>query len=201
MPNSTNNSVGNETVDATSLNPREELAKRFAEAGGGLQAAAFAVGLEDHRRMLKEYADRVRDSHKFMAKAANMPTEGTVAGKQSSEKPSASEDDMGGIMVTGDNHYHYTTNNTLPPPQQFQLESPAPSQLQPQMPPISTTISNAIPGMSTMAKVITSTALVAGGGGVGYLASQALTKAPEAKTVTNTSGFNIKLIDPSEIQK
>lgn len=60
----------------------------------GLNAAAFAIGLEDHRRMLADAAQRTRDGHKAMMKAAmGDPT------------PTVGEQDVGDILVTGDITY------------------------------------------------------------------------------------------------
>lgn len=78
-----------------SLTPQQEIAKRLAEAGGGLAAAGRAVGLQDHQRLLRDNARRVNDSHRAMAKAAGM---GEVLGKAQQEEG----DDLGDILVTGD---------------------------------------------------------------------------------------------------
>ena len=81
--------------------PLQELANRAATAGGGLHAVAFAVGVEDHRRMLADHAARVRDGHRAAMQAAGFAP------------PETSEDDeMGDITVTGDIHTH-----VLPPQQ------------------------------------------------------------------------------------
>ena len=70
--------------------PMEEIAKRTAEAGAGLAAAAKAVALQDHQRMLRDHADRVKDGHRWMAK---------VSGADVTDREG---DDMGDIIVTGD---------------------------------------------------------------------------------------------------
>lgn len=75
------------------LSPQQEIAKRLAEAGGGLAAAGRAVGLQDHQRLLRDNARRVRESHKALAKAAGM---------ESVLEDDAEGDDMGDILVTGD---------------------------------------------------------------------------------------------------
>ncbi len=71
--------------------PNQEIAKRTGEAGAGLAAAASAVGLVDHREMLRDHAARIRDGHRLQ-----MALLGIKA-----EEPKPEEDDMG-IMVTGD---------------------------------------------------------------------------------------------------
>jgi hypothetical protein len=70
--------------------PLEEIAKRAAEAGAGLAAGAKAVGLANHREMLRDHAKRVRDDHEWAKQLRGQ--EPTVAGG----------DDMGDIIVTGD---------------------------------------------------------------------------------------------------
>ena len=79
------------------LSPTQELAKRAAEAGGGLAAAAKALGLQDHQRLLRDSARRVRESHRGMAKAAGMEDTLEAAG---------AGDDLGDILVTGDINIH-----------------------------------------------------------------------------------------------
>lgn len=56
----------------------------------GLAAASYAVGMESHRQMLHDHAQRVRDSHR-----AQMEVAGFTAGGDP-------EDEMGDIIVTGD---------------------------------------------------------------------------------------------------
>lgn len=86
---------------------KEEIAKRAAEAGAGLAAAAQAVGLEDHRRMLRDASKRLRDGHRAMMRAAGQP-----------ETSDASDGDMGGgnIYVTGDIDAHPMSLPWAPPP-------------------------------------------------------------------------------------
>jgi len=74
------------------LTPNQEIAKRTGEAGAGLAAAASAVGLADHREMLRDHAARIRDGHRLQ-----MALLGIKA-----EEPKPEEDDDMGIMVTGD---------------------------------------------------------------------------------------------------
>lgn len=82
------------------LTPVEEMGKRFGEVVPGLKAAAGAVGLESHRRMLRDHAQRVRDDYKIAAWAAGF--EGKVA-----DMP---EDDMGDIIITGDLNFGGSTS-------------------------------------------------------------------------------------------
>ena len=82
-----------ESQKAVDRPPLEEIANRAATAGAGLAAAAKAVALEDHRRMLRDYARRLRDSHEAQMRAAGI-------------EPSATEDeDMGDISVSGDTYF------------------------------------------------------------------------------------------------
>lgn len=71
----------------------QEIAQRAAETGPGLAAAAKAVGLQNHQRMLRDAANRVRDSHLAQMKAAGF------------DPGNAPEDDMGDIIITGDIQY------------------------------------------------------------------------------------------------
>ena len=66
-------------------------AEKISDTLRGLGSAAYAVGLEDHRRMLRDAAQRTRDGHRAMMQAANVSTDG-----------SDEDDDMGDILVTGD---------------------------------------------------------------------------------------------------
>lgn len=70
--------------------PIEEIAKRTAEAGAGLAAGAKAVGLADHREMLRDHARRVRDDHEWAKQLRGQ------------EPSAAGGDEMGDIIVTGD---------------------------------------------------------------------------------------------------
>lgn len=70
--------------------PAEETAERSAETMPGLAAAAAAVGLENHRRMLHQHAKRTTEGHK-----AQMGALGIDVGDEDS-------DEMGNIVITGD---------------------------------------------------------------------------------------------------
>ena len=98
--------------------PVQEIGKRTAETVPGLQAAAHAVGLEDHRRMLRDNASRVRDGHRAMMLAAGFNP------RQLGASDEADDADMGGIVVTGD----ITYSGVMPPAMQQQMQSqPAPA--------------------------------------------------------------------------
>jgi len=71
--------------------PLEEITERVAETVPGLTAAAQMVGLEDHRRMLRDNADRLRDAHRYGATNSGMRADEMREG-----------DDMGNLVVTGD---------------------------------------------------------------------------------------------------
>lgn len=71
------------------MTPLEEASERAAETIPGLKAAAAAVGLEDHRRMLRDSARRVADSHRAQMSALGM-------------SPEVEDDEMGNIVITGD---------------------------------------------------------------------------------------------------
>lgn len=98
--------------------PVQEIGKRTAETVPGLLAAAHAVGLEDHRRMLRESARRVRDGHLASMIAAGFKPE--QLGASSSD---ADGEDMGGIVVTGD----ITYSGVMPPAMQQPQSHPAPA--------------------------------------------------------------------------
>ena len=70
--------------------PAMESAERAAETIPGLSAAAAAVGLEDHRRMLRDHASRVADSYALGRKAFT------------DQQQDDGCDDMGDIVITGD---------------------------------------------------------------------------------------------------
>lgn len=80
-----------EQITTNLLTPTQEIAKRTGEAGAGLAAAASAVGLADHREMLRDHAARIRDGHRLQMELLGIKA----------EEPKPEEDDMG-IMVTGD---------------------------------------------------------------------------------------------------
>ena len=77
--------------------PNRELAERAAERAG-LETAAQAIGVEDHRRMLFRHQQRVDDGHAAMAQAAGFGDLVKRSRKQN-------EDEMGDLSVTGD-QYH-----------------------------------------------------------------------------------------------
>ena len=70
--------------------PQMETAERAAQTIPALSAAAAAVGLEDHRRMLQQHAHRVADTYALGRKALT------------NEPPTNNVDDMGDIVITGD---------------------------------------------------------------------------------------------------
>jgi len=78
------------TIQQQAQTPIEELQERLVEVVPGIHAAALAVGLEDHRRMLADHARRVREDYNRLAKAAGEP----VANQGDPE--------MGNITITGD---------------------------------------------------------------------------------------------------
>jgi hypothetical protein len=85
--------------------PAQELAERSAESIPALQAAAAAVGLQDHQRMLRDHARRVRDSHRLGAKAAGLDDLPADAGG----------DDLGDIIISGDITNTYLPAQSTPP--------------------------------------------------------------------------------------
>lgn len=93
-----------------------EMANRAATAGAGLAAAAKAVALGDHKRLLDDYAQRVRDSHRagMQALGVELP-------------PEPEGDDMGDVFVCGD-----ITTTTQQAPQETQAiqAGPAPTKEQ-----------------------------------------------------------------------
>jgi hypothetical protein len=72
--------------------PLQDITDKIRDGLHGLNAAAFAVGLEDHREMLRSHRVRVREGHEAAAKAL-----GVDLGKTTS-----AGEDMGDIIVTGD---------------------------------------------------------------------------------------------------
>jgi len=81
---------------------KEELVK-IAPQEAGLMMAARAIATEDYRRAMRDHAQRVRESHKAMAKAA---------GAEDSLLDDPEAEDMGDINISGD---HY---NTVAPPKE-----------------------------------------------------------------------------------
>lgn len=72
--------------------PMMESAERAAETIPGLAAAAAAVGLQDHQRMLRDAATRLQDSYNI--------GRGALLAEQ--PKQMKDDDDMGDIVITGD---------------------------------------------------------------------------------------------------
>jgi hypothetical protein len=62
---------------------------RASTWGAGLAAAAKAVAVQDHKRLLDDAARRVRDSHRAQMEAVGMT-------------PEATDDEMGDVNVSGD---------------------------------------------------------------------------------------------------
>lgn len=106
----------------SNLSPAEKIAERVADIAPGLAAAAKAMAIQDHRASLRDFRQRVRDSHRMQAKTLGM---GDVVSE-------SSDDDMGDIIVTGDIHYNGTSAPQLPwakdQPQQPQSTPEPPSQ-------------------------------------------------------------------------
>lgn len=75
------------------LSPMEEISKRVGEVVPGLKAAAGAVGLEDHREMLRDHRARVRNDYKFQQ---------SLLGDTVSDDAKPEDDAMGDIIITGD---------------------------------------------------------------------------------------------------
>lgn len=90
----------------------QEVAKRAGEAGGGLAAAAKAVGLRDHARMLDRHDQRLRRGEELGYRALG------VSGQQLDELSGAGQggDDVGDIVVTGDQTYNITQPPQRPAP-------------------------------------------------------------------------------------
>lgn len=87
--------------------PVEEIANRSATAGSGLAAAAQAVGLQAHQRMLAEAERRTREGHLAMMRAAGFEPSQLIE----------EQDDMGNISVSGDTHVQMVPDSQ-PNPQQ-----------------------------------------------------------------------------------
>lgn len=72
------------------MNPADEAAERISKTIPAMAAAAKALGLRDHQRMLNSAANRVDDSHRLGMKQLGFDVE-------------TNGDDMGGdIFITGD---------------------------------------------------------------------------------------------------
>jgi len=139
------------------MSPSEKIAERVADLAPGLAAAAKAVAIQDHRASLRDFRQRVRDSHRMQAKALGM---GDVVSD-------SSDDDMGDIIVTGDIHYSGASAPQLPwakdQPQQTQ-STPEPPAPQPEEPSL----------LSKLAKPAAIAAGAAAAGGIGAAAVNAL---------------------------
>lgn len=176
--------------------PMEEIGKRFAEAGGGLKAAAFAVGLENHRALLTDHRKRVQDGHKAMADA--------IGAKTTVDEPQDGED-MGGILVTGDNHNHVTHHYPAPPVDvdalKRQIDELRKDLQQPKPPPPNVIPASTPPVVETPWSKWALAAALAGTGVGGYFVNSFLNKPPApvptntSTTTTNTQGFLIDFPD------
>ncbi len=137
--------------------PQQEIARAAATTGARLAVAAHAVALDNHRQMLADHAQRVRDGHKAMAKAAGM--EDAVGAT-----PETS--DMGNFIVTGDINVSDPTSLQKAIGALAGTPNTSTTEL-----PISSAVSavaeKAPAAMSTLAKVATAAALVLGGSGLG----------------------------------
>ena len=83
------------------LTPMEEISKRVGEVVPGLKAAAGAVGLEDHREMLRDHRARVRNDYKFQQ---------SLLGDTVSDDAKPEDDEMGDIIITGDLNFGGNTS-------------------------------------------------------------------------------------------
>lgn len=115
--------------------PAEQMAERFAEATPGLKAAASAVGLQDHQRMLLRNDQRLTDGYQL----------GRHAFTGQKAEPMSEDGDMGDIVITGDINVSdprqapqvidslraKDTTPSEPPPQSQAAQPP-----QPQAPPV-----------------------------------------------------------------
>jgi len=147
--------------------PTQEAADRIAEGLPGLKLAASAVGLANHRAILSDHLQRVRDSHKMQARALGMEDLAT----------DAETDDMGDIIICGDGCF--TTQQATPDP--VPVTSPPPP-AQPAPSPVTVPGGEQVQAQAKAdtprwKKAATVAAIVAGMGGSGaiggYLASQA----------------------------
>jgi len=160
----------------------QEVAKRTAIHGAGLAAAAKAVGLEDHRQLLREHRERVRTSYKDQR---------TALGLFNKETDMPTEEDMGDINVSGDHvnhHYHYNQ------PSQQPSSAPAPSSPQPASSQDSLLKKYGIP-------LITAGATAAGILGYDYLTSPRENETPPAETTTvDPNGYQLRFAEPKPKQ-
>ncbi len=156
--------------------PAQELAERAAESIPSLQAAAAAVGLQDHQRMLRDHARRVRDSHRVGARAAGMDD---IAAEPTG-------DDMGDIIISGD-----ITNTYLPPPLAAQTSQPTAAPASNSAP--------AAPGLSNWTKAaLVAASLASGGVGAAIpLLTNLLSNKPAPPPATQPlklQGYEIRLV-------
>jgi len=172
-----------------STTPQQEVADTVAKLAPRLAVAAHAVGLEDHRRLLSDYAQRVRDGHKAMANAAGM-------GDTVTELP---RDDMGNLVVTGDINVGGGDASSV----QKILEALNNQQSKPTATTQPATAAGAATGMSNLAKVVTAAGLLLGGSGLGAGTTYLLSTLNKPAQVINQLANPIQPI-PSfdlEIQK
>lgn len=91
--------------------PIEEIANRSATAGAGLAAAAHAVGLQDHKRLLDMQARNLERAWQIGMRTLGVGS-GELAGAATTEA-----DEMGGdVNVAGDTHIHITPAEPPPTP-------------------------------------------------------------------------------------
>lgn len=141
--------------------PLAEIAKRAAEGTQGLYTAALAVGVEDHRRMLKDHAERLKAGFTDARKASGF-------GGEKDAKSEGEGDEMGDIIVTGDNHYHLLNEGVKPAPSSPAAPSATPS------------------GLSPLAKGLIATALATSGLGAAASIADWLKPAPAAQVGADT---------------
>lgn len=130
--------------EPTDRGPIEEIANRSATAGAGIAAAAHAVGLQDHKRLLDMQARNLERAWQMGMRALGLSSE-DLAGIAETEA-----DEMGGdVNVAGDTHIHLA-----PVDQQQNNQRPA-------TPPTPSGSSSLLPWVLT--------ALLAGGGSTALL--------------------------------
>lgn len=71
----------------------QSLKEQTLQGLSNLDKAALSMGMEDHRRLLRDSAKRIADAHRMGARAVGMED---IVGKDNEG------DDMGDIIVTGD---------------------------------------------------------------------------------------------------
>lgn len=163
------------------LSPIQELGKRAAETMPGISAAAAAVGLEDHRRMLLDHSAKLRADYAYQQKLLGN-TDYADSANEADSMP-------GDITITGDIYggpHPDVLKKLLGDRDQQQIQTATtPATTQPVQAPVATTPASGVPGWL---KTVIAGAGVLGSGAAGAAINSYLN--PPAPVVTSDPDGN-----------